>query len=37
MFSFYLKKSFVDPEAGISLINIRYTWTVLGSLIARGS
>jgi hypothetical protein len=31
MFSFYLKKSFVDPEPGISLVNIHYTWTVLGS------
>jgi hypothetical protein len=32
MFSFYLKKTFVDQEAGIDLVNIRYTWTPLGAL-----
>ena len=30
MFSFYLKKTFVDPEPGIDLVNIQYTWTPLG-------
>jgi hypothetical protein len=30
MFSFYLKKTFVDQEPGIDLVNIQYTWTPLG-------
>ena len=30
MFSFYLKKTFVDPQSNIDLVNIHYTWTVLG-------
>jgi hypothetical protein len=32
MFSYYLKKSFVDHEPGIDLVNIHYTWTPLGQL-----
>jgi hypothetical protein len=32
MFSFYLKKTFVDYEPGIDLVNIHYTWTPLGQL-----
>jgi hypothetical protein len=30
MFAFYLKKTFVDPEPGIELVNLHYTWTPLG-------
>jgi hypothetical protein len=30
MFSFYLKKTFVDCDPDIDLVNIHYTWTVLG-------
>jgi hypothetical protein len=30
--SFYMKKSFVDTEPGIDLVNIHYTWTPLGQL-----
>jgi hypothetical protein len=29
-FSFYIKKTFIDPEPGIDLVNIHYTWTPLG-------
>lgn len=32
MFSFYLKKTFVDYEPSIDLVNIHYTWTPLGQL-----
>jgi hypothetical protein len=28
--SFYLKKTFVDPQPGIEQVNIHYTWTPLG-------
>jgi hypothetical protein len=30
--SFYMKRSFVDNEPGIELVNIHYTWTPLGEL-----
>lgn len=30
MFSFYVKKNFIDPEPGIDLVEIHYTWTPLG-------
>jgi hypothetical protein len=30
MFSFYIKRSFVDTIPGIELVNIHYTWTPLG-------
>jgi hypothetical protein len=30
MFSFYIKRSFVDTVPGIELVNIHYTWTPLG-------
>jgi len=30
MFSFYIKRSFVDTVPGIDLVNIHYTWTPLG-------
>jgi hypothetical protein len=30
--SFYIKKTFVDTEPGIELVNIHYTWTPLGEL-----
>src|ERR1700683_2718503 len=30
MFSFYIKRSFVDTLPGIDLVNIHYTWTPLG-------
>src|SRR5579875_1984221 len=32
MFSFYMKKSFVDTVPGIELVNIHYTWTPLGQM-----
>jgi hypothetical protein len=32
MFSFYLKKTFVDTTPGIELVNIHYTWTPLGQM-----
>jgi hypothetical protein len=32
MFSFYMKKTFVDMVPGIELVNIHYTWTPLGEL-----
>lgn len=32
MFSFYIKRSFVDPIPGIELVNIHYTWTPLGQM-----
>ncbi len=32
MFSFYIKKTFVDREPGIELVNIHYTWTPLGEM-----
>jgi len=32
MFSFYIKKTFVDMVPGIELVNIHYTWTPLGEL-----
>src|SRR5215469_12964908 len=32
MFSFYMKRSFVDTVSGIDLVNIHYTWTPLGEL-----
>ena len=28
--SFYLKKTFIDPQPGIEQVNIHYTWTPLG-------
>src|SRR5207245_10144072 len=28
--SFYIKKSFTDPEPGIELVNVHYTWSPLG-------
>ncbi len=30
--SFYMKRTYVDHEPGIELINIHYTWTPLGEL-----
>src|ERR1700722_20169674 len=30
MFSFYIKRSFIDTLPGIDLVNIHYTWTPLG-------
>jgi hypothetical protein len=30
--SFYMKKIFIDPEPGIELVNIHYTWTPLGAM-----
>jgi hypothetical protein len=30
--SFYLKRTFVDNEPGIELVNIHYTWTPVGQL-----
>jgi hypothetical protein len=32
MFSFYVKKTFVDREPGIELVNVHYTWTPLGEM-----
>jgi hypothetical protein len=32
MFSFYIKRSFVDTIPGIELVNIHYTWTPLGQM-----
>ena len=32
MFSFYIKRTFVDTVPGIELVNIHYTWTPLGEL-----
>jgi hypothetical protein len=32
MFSFYIKRSFVDTVPGIELVNIHYTWTPLGQV-----
>jgi len=32
MFSFYIKKSFIDTVPGIDLVNIHYTWSLLGEL-----
>jgi hypothetical protein len=29
-FGFYMKKSFVDPEPDIEMVNIHYTWTAVG-------
>ena len=28
--SFYMKKSFTDPEPDIELVNIHYTWSPIG-------
>ncbi len=30
--SFYMKKTFIDPEPGIEQVNIHYTWTPLGEM-----
>ncbi len=30
--SFYMKRSYVDSESGIDLVNIHYTWTPLGEM-----
>jgi hypothetical protein len=30
--TFYIKKTFVDTEPGIELVNIHYTWTLLGEM-----
>jgi hypothetical protein len=30
--TFYVKKTFVDPEPGIEMVNIHYTWTPLGEM-----
>jgi hypothetical protein len=30
MLAFYMKKTFVDPDPGIDLVKIHYTWTPLG-------
>ena len=27
--AFYIKKTFVDTEPGVELVNIHYTWTPL--------
>lgn len=32
MFSFYMKRSFVDAHPDIELVNIHYTWTSLGEM-----
>lgn len=32
MFSFYMKKSFVDTLPGIELVNLHYTWTPLAQM-----
>jgi hypothetical protein len=32
MFSFYMKKTFVDAQSGIELVNLHYTWTPLGQM-----
>ena len=32
MYSFYIKRTFVDTVPGIELDNIHYTWTPLGEL-----
>jgi hypothetical protein len=32
MFSFYVKKTFVDTQPGIELVNLHYTWTPLGQM-----
>ena len=32
MFSFYIKRTFIDTVPGIELVNIHYTWTPLGEL-----
>ena len=32
MFSFYMKKTFVDTMPGIELVNIHYTWTPLAQM-----
>jgi len=32
MFSFYMKKTFIDTHPGIELVNIHYTWTPLGEI-----
>jgi len=36
MFSFYINRSFVDTVPGIELVNIHYTWTLLGGLALQG-
>lgn len=30
--SFYMKKTFIDTEPGIELVNLHYTWTPLGQM-----
>ena len=30
--SFYMKKTYVDTEPGIELVNIHYTWTPSGEM-----
>lgn len=32
MLAFYMKKTFVDTESGIDLVNLHYTWTPLGEM-----
>jgi hypothetical protein len=32
MFSFHVKRTFIDTVPGIELVNIHYTWTPLGEL-----
>jgi hypothetical protein len=29
--TFYMKKTFIDPESGIEMVNIHYTWTPLST------
>ena len=30
--SFYIKRTYIDPDPDIELVNIHYTWTPLGEL-----
>ena len=30
--TFYMKKTFIDPEPGIEMVSIHYTWTPLGEM-----
>jgi hypothetical protein len=30
--TFYVKKTFIDPDPGVELVNIHYTWTPLGEM-----
>ena len=30
--SFYMKRTYIDAEPGIELVNLHYTWTLLGEM-----